>query len=574
LLAAATAPTSELELFDTTQQELDISDAAYFLEIFAEVADVFIFTSPLTLNELEQEKNMPAGGILRQALRLSATSAVRGILSSILSSNESIFGSEINSTKYEAIRKFIKNKSTNVEFKDQLLQTTDLQRLKNLIYRDMEEVKQAQFLALSIVYFLSVLMVSRYRDILEPPPQQQTNSGGVVNSANNLKNDSVNDGKQSVTKESAKLNSISEEDKNEEENHFTNENEGEKEDDLEEENVDEINSNKLRRYLTDKLQKSIEPVIPLFREILCDFRSFLQKTLLGTHGQEIMNDVRVMHTLKNGSVIEIVMLLCSQEWQTSLQKHSGLAFIELVNEGRLMAHATRDHILRVANEADFILNRLRAEDVSKHAQFESEVNDQLQHRKTEEQLSNQLIISARRREFIQSTKFLEKIVNILTSPTGAWYSDLQKNMPKFEKLDVWEDDSRMRRRFVHNPYGQRHSISSSSEKRTTKNLEEEQNKIKKDEDLNKLLKDLARKMIASGGVSKTNNILQQFVDETEIERLIREEENSNSQSTFSTFAKLIAPGVIVPGTITLTGSDLYFDADEDDQSFKQNLQHF
>lgn len=38
--------------------------------------------------------------------------------------------------------------------------------------------------------------------------------------------------------------------------------------------------------------------------------------------------------------------------------------------GRLMAHATRDHILRVANEADFILNRLRAEDISKHAQFE------------------------------------------------------------------------------------------------------------------------------------------------------------------------------------------------------------
>jgi hypothetical protein len=50
----------------------------------------------------------------------------------------------------------------------------------------------------------------------------------------------------------------------------------------------------------------------------------------------------VIYTLKNGGVIEIVMLLCSQEWQTSLQKHAGLAFIELVNEGRLMAHATRD----------------------------------------------------------------------------------------------------------------------------------------------------------------------------------------------------------------------------------------
>ena len=34
------------------------------------------------------------------------------------------------------------------------------------------------------------------------------------------------------------------------------------------------------------------------------------------------------------SVVELVMLLCSQEWQNSLQKHAGLAFIELVNEGR------------------------------------------------------------------------------------------------------------------------------------------------------------------------------------------------------------------------------------------------
>ncbi len=34
-----------------------------------------------------------------------------------------------------------------------------------------EETKQAQFLSLAIVYFVSVLMVSKYRDILEPPKQ-------------------------------------------------------------------------------------------------------------------------------------------------------------------------------------------------------------------------------------------------------------------------------------------------------------------------------------------------------------------------------------------------------------------
>lgn len=60
-----------------------------------------------------------------------------------------------------------------------------------IIYRYIilqEETKQAQFLSLAIVYFISVLMVSKYRDILEPPISQrppspvqtiQTNGAGL-----------------------------------------------------------------------------------------------------------------------------------------------------------------------------------------------------------------------------------------------------------------------------------------------------------------------------------------------------------------------------------------------------------
>ena len=40
---------------------------------------------------------------------------------------------------------------------------------KDVDCRDVEETKQAQFLSLAVVYFISVLMVSKYRDILEPP---------------------------------------------------------------------------------------------------------------------------------------------------------------------------------------------------------------------------------------------------------------------------------------------------------------------------------------------------------------------------------------------------------------------
>ena len=99
-------------------------------------------------------------------------------------------------------------------------------------------------------------------------------------------------------------------------------------------------------------------VCPLLREIMVDFAPFLSKTLVGSHGQDLLMEGKAIQTFKNSnSVVELVMLLCSQEWQNSLQKHAGLAFIELINEGRLLSHAMKDHIVRVANEAEFILNR-------------------------------------------------------------------------------------------------------------------------------------------------------------------------------------------------------------------------
>jgi len=49
-----------------------------------------------------------------------------------------------------------------------------------------------------------------------------------------------------------------------------------------------------RQYLTIKLQKALDSVAPIFREIMIDFKPFLQKTLLGTHGQAILNDTKSM----------------------------------------------------------------------------------------------------------------------------------------------------------------------------------------------------------------------------------------------------------------------------------------
>jgi hypothetical protein len=73
LLAAATSPASELDIADSTGQSLPIETAAVLLFRFVAIADTFIFSTTLHLHDLEQEKNMNAGGITRQALRLGAS---------------------------------------------------------------------------------------------------------------------------------------------------------------------------------------------------------------------------------------------------------------------------------------------------------------------------------------------------------------------------------------------------------------------------------------------------------------------------------------------------------------------
>ncbi|KIH42294.1 hypothetical protein ANCDUO_27723, partial [Ancylostoma duodenale] len=40
-------------------------------------------------------------------------------------------------------------------------------------------------------------------------------------------------------------------------------------------------------------------------------------------------------------------------------------------------------------------------------------------------------------------------------------------------------------------------------------------------------------------------------------------------TSYSTPAKLIAPGVVVPGTLSITATDLFFDADEENPLYKK-----
>jgi hypothetical protein len=109
----------------------------------------------------------------------------------------------------------------------------------------------------------------------------------------------------------------------------------------------------------------------------------------------------------------------------------------------------KDHIVRVANEAEFILNRMRADDVLKHAEFETGCKNNRSDRSEEEKMCDHLITAARRRDGVLASKLVDKVVDVLSTQHGAW-SPAENVHREFWKLDVWEDDARRRRRyFIH-----------------------------------------------------------------------------------------------------------------------------
>ncbi|XP_010137566.1 PREDICTED: lipopolysaccharide-responsive and beige-like anchor protein, partial [Buceros rhinoceros silvestris] len=184
LLSAATSATHELENIEPTQG-LSVEASLTFLQRLINLVDVLIFASSLGFTEIESEKNMSSGGILRQCLRLVCAIAVRNCLECQQHAQMKPTGDVVKSQK--TVQGFIgAGKSaakspvdivtggiSPIRDHEKLLQDMDINRLRAVVFRDIEDSKQAQFLALAVVYFISVLMVSKYRDILEPQNERQ-----------------------------------------------------------------------------------------------------------------------------------------------------------------------------------------------------------------------------------------------------------------------------------------------------------------------------------------------------------------------------------------------------------------
>uniref|UniRef100_A0A8C1LXI6 Neurobeachin n=1 Tax=Cyprinus carpio TaxID=7962 RepID=A0A8C1LXI6_CYPCA len=694
LLSAATSPSAEMEGIEATQG-MSSETAVIFLTRLMSMVDVLVFASSLNFSEIEAEKNMSSGGLMRQCLRLVCCVAVRNCLECRQRHRDRILKSTLSSSKSQeglqgmsTAKNFPSNVSP-IKDPDRLLQDVDINRLRAAVFRDVDDSKQAQFLALAVVYFISVLMVSKYRDILEPQREmvrsisqsgrgirQEINSptstallfpapsdavsvleefrqeSSLPHSDSGLGDEQVSSvmngadldlamggpngmsglfctlssearSQESLTEPSivdhlkpASISSISQSNKgiNVKEilkslvaapvettesgpdtlpypDHQAMKREAQAMLPMQFHSFDRyhllistfipktsfsldlVNFSNLRflscclsgatdastssssslvngatsknlpavqtvapmpedtmenMSITTKLERALEKVAPLLREIFVDFAPFLSRTLLGSHGQELLIEG-------------------TDEWQNSIQKNAGLAFIELINEGRLLCHAMKDHIVRVANEAEFILNRQRAEDVHKHAEFESNCAQYAADRKEEETMCDHLISAAKHRDHVTANQLKQKILNILTNKHGAWGSVAQ--LHDFWRLDYWEDDLRRRRRFIRNPFGSTHLDI------TCKSLE-----------------DYGRMAFRGQTVVSQNSETELMLEgDDDAVSLLQEKEVDNLAGpvVLSTPAQLIAPVTVARGTLSITTTEIYFEVDEDDPAFRR-----
>ncbi|XP_069323455.1 neurobeachin isoform X4 [Eulemur rufifrons] len=757
LLSAATSPTgskTELENIEVTQG-MSAETAVTFLSRLMAMVDVLVFASSLNFSEIEAEKNMSSGGLMRQCLRLVCCVAVRNCLECRQRQrdrgNKSSHGSskpqEVpqSVTATAASKTPLENVPGNlspIKDPDRLLQDVDINRLRAVVFRDVDDSKQAQFLALAVVYFISVLMVSKYRDILEPQREtvrtgsqpgrnirQEINSptstetpaafpdatkeketptpGEDIHLESSIPHTDSGIGEEQVASilngaeletsagpdaMSELLSTLSSEVKKSQESLTENPGEmlkpapsissisqtkginvkeilkslvaapveiaecgpepipypdpalkreaqailpmqfhsfdrsvvvpvkkpppgslavttvgattagsglptgstsnifaatgatpksminttgavdsGSSSSSSSSSFVNGATSKNLpavqtvapmpedsaeNMSITAKLERALEKVAPLLREIFVDFAPFLSRTLLGSHGQELL--IEGLVCMKSStSVVELVMLLCSQEWQNSIQKNAGLAFIELINEGRLLCHAMKDHIVRVANEAEFILNRQRAEDVHKHAEFESQCAQYAADRREEEKMCDHLISAAKHRDHVTANQLKQKILNILTNKHGAWGAVSHSQLHDFWRLDYWEDDLRRRRRFVRNAFGSTHAealLKAAIEYGT----EEDIVKSKKTFRSQAIVNQNAETELMLEGDDDAVSLLQE-----------KEIDNLAGPVVLSTPAQLIAPVVVAKGTLSITTTEIYFEVDEDDPAFKK-----
>lgn len=621
ILASSTSINYEIDVIQSSQG-LSLKIAWRLLDRLIAMIQTIVFKSSLNLEEIEKEKQMPSGMLLRQILRLTVMTSIRNTV-------ENRYKPTKNSELYNCLVQMC-NRSSSIVNDELLLQVHDIQRLRAIIYRDKyNSSEEAQFLALSSVYFLSVLLVSKYRDLLDTEsvekistqvanwtlnenPENQPDQ--ILTSKNRLNSSGLEDpapeadeialSKQEQLKVKSILQSLVSNktvDKPSQNfgrsilstvaNPHTN-SPGRDAETASDSSNSRPNSAGINNFVNSQksinesqntaatqarnnrnpvnmgqdLYDSLSVAVGFLTDVLVDFNDYLSSTLIGSHGNTLLTDLNNidLSSISSNTVVSIVMLLCSQEWQNSIQKNAGLAFIELINEGRMFCHNTKDNIVQVSKTAEAILQRQKQEIVKLHANFQQTCAVEYEQQRTEDNQYDQLVSAAKHRDKLAAEYAGTRAMHLLYKPEG-----LETNA--FWRLDYWEDDTRRRRRLIRNPHGSNHD---DAVKLMTSQMSGKENELTKPfmssmSPRDSLITAKYKNFTTNSDYFEYEDLALMDTDSLSSKDASAAAIANQENLPWSINAELVTPGVCVPGSLTVTSEEFFFDVDETSEVYRK-----
>ncbi|XP_065190156.1 lipopolysaccharide-responsive and beige-like anchor protein [Sycon ciliatum] len=309
-----------------------------------------------------------------------------------------------------------------------------------------------------------------------------------------------------------------------------------------------------RPDLTKQVEAIGTFVGPFLKDLFQEFPSILSQ-LKTTSGEPLLGAGRSWKP--TSSVVELVMLLCSQEWQMSIQRSAGSAFNTLVAEGTKLARQGSSLMTSLAAEA---LAQGAYEFTSlqrKHTQLQYECRYLADNWYTLEQQSCTELLAAHRRGHTEARRIWRKVWGAMSREFGPWaVAESQDQL--FLRLDMsFEDRLRRRVRFIPNPNGSSHPEA------THTTFTDSPEKI----DYSRRLVHESVANIGLGQSAGSESPVPTADEEDDLEATPTEPEVAG-RVVLTTECVIVTPGLSAPGTLTCTTSALYFAVDETSEEYK------
>jgi WD40 repeat protein len=188
-------------------------------------------------------------------------------------------------------------------------------------------------------------------------------------------------------------------------------------------------------------------------QFLIDYKSILSKILTGKDGKHLLNET-AMKLLLNNSIVEVTMLLCSQEWQMSLQKTAVKYFASLIADGRHVAHFSEAYLRTLSFKNIQKLSTLQESNREKFTNFEEQLSvflsDAIKVSLDEQKMKRAQVM----RSIQTAEKLWRKLAPIVDNCGSFDFTPLKPTL--LWRLEMKEDYCRRRMKLIPNPGGSSH----------------------------------------------------------------------------------------------------------------------